>query len=75
MESQTATTTVSVTPLSAKVVVFPEGALFDVDKADLKPEGKEQLKAYREKAKEELSRADKIEITGHTDNTGSQIIT
>ena len=32
-------------------MVFPEAALFDFDKAELKPEGKEQIKAYREKAK------------------------
>ena len=69
--SQTATTTVSVTPLSAKIVMFPEGALFDFDKADLKPAGQEQLKAYREQAKAELSSAGKIKITGHTDNSGS----
>ena len=69
--SQTAATTVSVTPLSSKTVVFEEAALFEFDKADLKPEGKEQIKAYREEAREELSRADKIKITGHTDNVGS----
>jgi outer membrane protein OmpA-like peptidoglycan-associated protein len=55
----------------AKVVVFEEVALFDLNKAVLKPEGKEQIKAYREEAREELSRADKIKISGHTDNTGS----
>jgi OOP family OmpA-OmpF porin len=69
--SQTAATTVTVIPLAKKTVVFDAVALFDVDKADLKPEGKEQIKAYREEAKAELSRADKITITGHTDNTGS----
>jgi outer membrane protein OmpA-like peptidoglycan-associated protein len=53
------------------VMVFDEVALFDVDKAELKPAGQEQIKAYREKAKAELSRADKIKISGHTDNTGS----
>ena len=52
-------------------MVFEEAALFDFDKADLKPEGKEQIKAYRENAKAELSRADKIMITGYTDNTGA----
>ncbi|MBP1728509.1 MAG: ompA [Deltaproteobacteria bacterium] len=69
--SQTAATTVTVIPLAKKTVVFDAVALFDIDKSDLKPEGKEQLKAYREEAKAELSRADKITITGHTDNTGS----
>lgn len=69
--SQTAATTVSVTPLSSKTMVFEEAAMFEFDKADLKPEGKEQIKAYREEAREELSRADKIKITGHTDNVGS----
>ena len=54
------------------VMVFPEAALFDFDKAELKPEGKEQIKAYREDVKSELSRADKIRITGHTDNIGTK---
>jgi len=58
-------------PAPPKVMVFEEAALFDFDKADLKPEGKEQIKAYREKAQAELSRADKIMITGHTDNVGA----
>jgi len=54
------------------VMVFPEAVLFDFDKADLKPEGKEQIKAYKEDVKSELSRADKIRITGHTDNIGTK---
>ena len=54
------------------VMVFPEAALFDFDKAELKPEGKEQIKAYKEDVKSELSRADKIRITGHTDNIGTK---
>jgi len=58
-------------PAPPKVMVFEEAALFDFDKADLKPEGKEQLKAYREKAQADLSRADKVRITGYTDNTGT----
>jgi len=53
------------------VVVFPEAALFDFDKAELKPAGKEQIKAYREDLKSGLSRADKIKISGHTDNIGT----
>jgi outer membrane protein OmpA-like peptidoglycan-associated protein len=53
------------------VMVFDEVALFDFDKAELKPAGKMQIRAYKEKAKAELSRADKIIISGHTDNSGS----
>jgi len=69
--TKTAATTVTVIPLSKKTVVFDAVALFDFDKAELKPEGKEQIKAYREEATAELSRADKITITGHTDNVGA----
>ena len=58
-------------PPPPTVMVFEEAALFDFDKAELKPEGKEQIKVYREKAQAELSRADKIRITGYTDNTGT----
>ena len=57
-------------PPQARVMVFEEGALFDFDKADLKPEGKEQIKKYREEAQAEMSRAIKVKITGYTDNTG-----
>ena len=53
------------------VMNFDEGTLFAVDKADLKPEGKEQLNAYREKAKAELSSAEKVRVVGYTDNTGT----
>jgi outer membrane protein OmpA-like peptidoglycan-associated protein len=53
------------------VMMFPEAALFDFDKAELKPAGKEEIKAYRDVAKEQLSRADKIKISGHTDNIGT----
>ena len=52
-------------------MVFQEVALFDFDKADLKPEGKEQIKKYREEVQAEMSRADKIKITGYTDSTGA----
>jgi OOP family OmpA-OmpF porin len=69
--TKTAATTVTVVPLSKKTVVFDAVALFDFDKADLKAEGKEQIKAYREEARAELSTADKITITGHTDNVGA----
>lgn len=57
-------------PKQSKVMVFDEVALFDVNKAVLKPEGKERIKAYREQAKAELSSTDKIKITGYTDSTG-----
>jgi OOP family OmpA-OmpF porin len=45
--------------------------LFDFDKAVLKPEGKEAIKSYREETRSKLSRADKVIITGHTDNKGT----
>jgi len=50
---------------------FDEAALFDFDRADLKAEGKEQLNAYREKAKADLSSAEKVRVVGYTDNTGT----
>ena len=68
--TQSAATTVTVIPLQKKTMVFDAVALFDFDKAELKPEGKEQIKKYREEAKAEFSRADKIVVTGHTDNVG-----
>jgi len=52
------------------VMIFPETALFDFDKAELKPEGKEQINEYVKVAREVLSRADKVIISGHTDNVG-----
>ena len=52
------------------VMTFPEAALFEVGKSELKPEGQEQIKAFREKAMEELSQADKVIITGYTDDVG-----
>jgi len=69
--AQTASTTVSVTPLSPKTMVFGAAALFDVNKSDLKPEGKEKIKAYREQVRDAMSSASKVKITGYTDNTGS----
>ncbi|MET0985148.1 MAG: OmpA family protein, partial [Steroidobacteraceae bacterium] len=56
--------------LAAKVVTFPEAALFEFGKAELKPEGKLRLAEYREQAKDELSRADHVKIIGYTDNAG-----
>jgi outer membrane protein OmpA-like peptidoglycan-associated protein len=58
-------------PKASKTMVFEEAVLFDFDKADLKPGGKEQIKKYREQVQAEMSRADKIKITGHTDSTGA----
>jgi OmpA-OmpF porin, OOP family len=55
----------------AKVMTFGALAMFDVDQAKVKPQGKKQLKEYREKAQAELDRTDKIIVTGYTDNTGS----
>jgi OOP family OmpA-OmpF porin len=58
-------------PKAPTVMKFDEAALFEFDKADLKPEGKEQLNAYREKAKADLSSAEKVKVVGYTDNTGN----
>lgn len=58
-------------PKTPVVMKFDEAALFEFDKADLKPEGKEQLSAYREQARSDLSSAQKVKITGYTDNTGT----
>ena len=69
--SKTAATTVSVTALAPKAIIFSEAALFEFDKSELKPEGKEKIREYRELAKEELSRANKVIITGYTDNVGA----
>jgi OOP family OmpA-OmpF porin len=79
--SRTASTTVSVTAPppapepqvapSPKVMVFPSAALFAVNKASLTPEGKKKIQEYREQVKEEMSRSEKVIITGHTDSTGT----
>jgi outer membrane protein OmpA-like peptidoglycan-associated protein len=58
-------------PQPGPKTVFYGATLFDFNKADIKPEGREQLKAYRDQARDQLSRADKIKLTGHTDNIGS----
>ena len=68
--SGTASDSVSVTALAARVMTFPEAALFEFGKAELKPEGKEQISAYREQARDALGRADQVMITGYTDNVG-----
>ena len=54
------------------VMNFDEGTLFEFDKADLKAEGKAQLDAYREKAKADLSSAEKVRVVGYTDSTGTK---
>ena len=69
--SGTASTTVGVTALAAaNVMIFPEAALFEFGKSELKPEGKEKINEYREQAKDELSSAEHVIITGYTDNVG-----
>lgn len=68
--SRTAATTVGVMALVTKVMIFAEAALFESGKSDLKPEGKDKIKEYREQAKEELGRAEKVIVTGYTDNVG-----
>ena len=68
--SKEASTTVGVTTLAAAVVIFPEAALFESGKSTLKPEGKQKIEEYREQAKDQLSRADHVMITGYTDNVG-----
>ena len=69
--STTATATVTLIPLSVQVMTFEEAALFEFGKAELKPEGSEKIKAYREQAQDQLRRADRVIITGYTDNVGS----
>lgn len=69
--SKTASTTIGVTPLAnANVMIFPEAALFEFGKSELKPEGKEKIDQYREQAKDDLISADHVVITGYTDNVG-----
>ena len=65
-----ASTTVAVTAPVAAVVIFPEAAMFAFGKSQLKPEGKQKIKEYREQAKDELSHAELVIITGYTDNVG-----
>ena len=61
----------AVNPPVPTVEVFSEAALFDFDKAELTAQGKERLQAYREEAEADLSRADRVKITGYTDNAGT----
>ena len=55
---------------AAKVMTFPEAALFEFGKSELTPAGKAQISEYRQQAQAELSRADRVMITGYTDNVG-----
>jgi OOP family OmpA-OmpF porin len=54
-----------------KPMVFEGSVLFDFDKSELKPEGKEQLKAYREKVRAEMGSASTVAVTGYTDSVGT----
>lgn len=67
--SQTASATIGVTATAAaNVMIFPEAALFEAGKSELKPEGKEKINEYREQAQDELSHAERVVVTGYTDN-------
>ena len=68
--SEQASTTVGVTTLATAVVIFPAAALFESGKSELKPEGQQKVEEYREQAKDQMSRADHVLITGYTDNVG-----
>jgi OOP family OmpA-OmpF porin len=56
---------------TAKPATFEAAVLFDFNKSDLKPEGKAALQTYRDQARKELSSANSVKITGHTDSFGS----
>jgi outer membrane protein OmpA-like peptidoglycan-associated protein len=69
--SATASATVGVSAVAGEnLMVFPEAALFDFGKAELKPEGKEKINEYRQQAQAVLSSAEHVMITGYTDNVG-----
>jgi OOP family OmpA-OmpF porin len=53
-------------------VSLSAGALFDVGKADLKPQGKKELDALVGKINSEKLGVGQITVTGHTDSTGSK---
>jgi OOP family OmpA-OmpF porin len=53
----------------AEKVSLTAGALFDVNKADLKPAGKSELDALA--AKLQGAQVEQISITGHTDSSGA----
>lgn len=56
-------------PITEKVSL-KAGALFDVNKADLKPAGKSELDALAAKLKD--AQVEGITVTGHTDSSGSK---
>ena len=70
--SETATARVSVAALTARIMTFPEAALFDFGKSELKPEGKQRIAEYREQAQDVLRRADQVVIVGYTDDVGEE---
>ncbi len=47
------------------------GALFDVNKADLKPAGKSELDALASRIKDGNTQIEQITVTGHTDSAGA----
>lgn len=51
-------------------VSMQAGALFDVNKATLKPRGKEKLNLLAKKLKETIT-TETVQIVGHTDSSGS----
>jgi OOP family OmpA-OmpF porin len=53
-------------------VTLSAGALFDVSKADLKPQGKKELDALVDKISSEKLGVAQITVTGHTDSTGAK---
>ena len=56
---------------TSKTMVFEAAALFDFNKAVLKPDAMANIKANREKVMADMSLAEKVKVTGHTDNVGS----
>jgi OmpA-OmpF porin, OOP family len=68
--SETISATASVTALAAKIMAFPEAALFEFGKSELTPEGRARIVEYRAQARNELSRADRVVVTGYTDDVG-----
>jgi OOP family OmpA-OmpF porin len=54
----------------AEKVSLTAGALFDVNKAELKPAGKAELDALADKLKG--AQVEQITVTGHTDSSGSK---
>jgi OOP family OmpA-OmpF porin len=53
-------------------VSLKAGALFDVNKADLKAAGKSELDALAGKIKDSNTQIEQITVTGHTDSAGSK---